>query len=508
MAIIATRPAPYQGAEIAAAYKAIYGGLPTGMMDKKGNLDPNIDYIYPGAVLKTPTGEDINASQLMSMYQQAKGGSGPDGAGGAPSAAIGARGGTSYLSAPAFGGNYGGIGSSGGMTTMATGNSPNMQQGNSQVLFMGGNPLSAAQTAQVMQMYQAYEAGDQQAGQNLLKWGAGMGLKPGELNTAVSNLRQSTGPNAAPSSPNAPETNALTQMAQIDPASEALRTALGKSYTDQLAQAQAPTAQQYQSYLDLFKQVDPAEYAQRQGLATSMDSYLKQAQAENALGSQLDPVTARQVEQQTRLGQAARGNVYGTPQMVQEAMTTGQAGEARKQQRLQNLSGALGQQQGYLGAGLGLGSTAMNLYQQGLGNRSAAQQSALGYLGSGQTPYQAGASYLNAAEQRAAMAAQGGPQYNPAALGQGVGGTSQQAPQYGLDIGAQTQNWYNSLGAYAGGGGMPVKNKGAAAAGGAMTGAVSGAAAGAPLAGATYGLSIPIGAVVGGALGGAGGYYS
>jgi hypothetical protein len=90
-----------------------------------------------------------------------------------------------------------------------------------------------------------------------------------------------------------------------------------------------------------------------------MDSYLKQAQTQAALGSQLDPVTARQVEQQTRLGQVARGNVYGTPQMVEEAMTTGQAGLALQQQRQQQLGTALGAQQSYLGAGLRLDDTAM-----------------------------------------------------------------------------------------------------------------------------------------------------
>lgn len=304
-----------------------------------------------------------------------------------------------------------------------------------------------------------------------------------------------------------PETQALKQMGQTDPATEALRQNLAKSYGDPNLAAH-PTAAQYKSYLDTFKQVDPEEYAQRAGLATSMDSYLRQVQAENALGSKLDPVTQMQVEQQARKAQAARGNLYGSGQGAVEAMTTGQAGQALKQQRLQNLQGGLGQQQSYLGAGLGLGDTAMQLYQQGLQNKANAQQSALGYLSSGQTPYQAGANYLNTAEQRAAMAAQGGPIYNPASLGTGVGGTSQQAPQYGLDIGSQSQNYFNSLNNAYGGGGGASKNRGAAAGIGAASGAISGAAAGAPLAGPTYGLSIPIGAVAGGLLGGASGYFS
>ena len=236
-----------------------------------------------------------------------------------------------------------------------------------------------------------------------------------------------------------PEVNAQKQLAQIDPTSEALRSSLGQSYADSLSKAAAPpSAADYQSYLNTFKQVDPAEYAARHGLGTSMDSYLKSMQDQFALGSTLDPTTAKQVEQQTRLAQAGRGNVYGTPQMVEEAMQSGQAGQALQQQRTQNLASALGGQQSYLGAGLGLGDTAMSLYQQGLANKGNAQQNALSYLSSGQTPYQAGASYMNQANANAANAAQGGPVYQPASLGQGNLGTAQQAPQYGLDVGSSS----------------------------------------------------------------------
>ena len=460
---------PYQGPEITAAYKAIYGELPAGMMDSRGNLLPAYQTIYPGAVLKTPTGENINASQLMYMAQK--------------------------NAAPA--GETGGV--------------------------------SAAMDAQIQAKY---------AQLGLKSPGSLLGASPQQVQGILSQLasyeKGQTPQSAAasptpPVDPNAPqpESVALQQIGKIDPASEALRTAVAGSYLTPLQQAGAPkldltakpSATDLRSYLDLFKQVDPEEYAQRAGLATSMDSYLKQAQAEAALGSQLDPVTARQVEQQTRAGQAARGNVYGTPQMVKEAMTTGQAGEARKQQRQAALGQALGAQQGYLGAGLGLGDTALGLYstnfsqnmqkyQQQLAALQAAQGGALSYLGSGQTPYQTGASYLNTAENRAATAAQGGPVYNPAALGQNYTGTAQQAPQYGLDIGNQTQNWYNSLAAYGGGSGAPQKNKTGAALSGAASGAISGGIAGATLAPASMGLSIPIGAVVGGALGGASGYFS
>jgi hypothetical protein len=405
-----------------------------------------------------------------------------------------------------------------------------------------------------------------------------------------------------------PETQALKQMQQIDPTSEALRSQVGQSYLDeQTKAAQGPTAADYQKQLDLYKQVDPAGYAQRvaqgqqvaegvtqsdqflkqaqdyvtqvtgqaptspqdalaqyqkldpqgyasaQALNTSEDQSLKSATDQLALGSQLDPVTQMQVEQQARKGQADRGNLYGSGQAATEAMTTGQAGQAllaqrqqaaaaansgmqsyltsgatlgsigdtRYQQGLTNRTGALGlegsalgtrqsavgAQQSYLTSGLDLGTTAMNLYQQQLANKANANQQALSYLGSGQTPYQAATGYVTGANANAATAAQGGPVYQPAALGAGTLGTSQQAPQYGLDVGAQAQSYYNSLNNFAGGGGS-TKNRTAAGLTGAASGAVSGAAAGAPLAAGTYGLSIPIGAVVGGALGGASGYYS
>jgi hypothetical protein len=302
-----------------------------------------------------------------------------------------------------------------------------------------------------------------------------------------------------------PETNALLQMGQIDPASEALRQQTAASYADP---SQKATAADYQSYLNTFKQVDPTEYAQRQGLATSMNSYLKSMQDQAALGSKLDPVTQMQVEQAARKGQADRGNLYGSGQAAVEAMTTGQAGQALLQQRQQALQSALGGQQSYLGAGLGLGDTAMQLYQQGLANKANAQQGALSYLSSGQTPYQAGASYLANAEGAAGNAAQGGPVYNPASLGTSYSGSAQSAPQYGIDLGAQSQNYFNSLNNAYGGGGGATKNRGGAAMAGAASGALSGATAGAALGGPYAPITAAAGGLLGGALGGASGYYS
>ena len=492
------------GSQLQAAYQAVFGGLPASMMDIKGDNAGNLssgysEGVYPGTVLPTPGGQQIDVTQLMNMYQlQQQQQRTAQATQGLIESGAGTSGPQSYLSTPA---SSKAQFQSSGATPMANG--VTSQQGGSQFLYKAdGTPLDAAQTAEIMRLITAYEGGDQQSGAAAQKWASALGI---DLTSAVSNLRQGTGPNAAPVSTTQPETAALGQMGQIDPQSEALRQQLAGSYADP-SKAANPTAADYQSYLDTFKQVDPAEYAARQGLGTSMGSYLKSVQDQYALGSQLDPVTARQVEQQARAGQAARGNVYGTPQMVSEAMATGQAGEARLQQRQAALAAALGGQQSYLGSGLGMGSTAMQLYQQGLANKANAQQSAMSYLSSGQTPYQAGASYLDRANANAAAAAQGGPVYNPTALGAGNLGTAQQAPQYGLDVGSQAQNYFNSLNnAYAGSAAGATKNKGASAGAGAASGALSGAAAGT----AVYpGVGTLVGAGLGAALGGASGYFS
>jgi hypothetical protein len=238
-------------------------------------------------------------------------------------------------------------------------------------------------------------------------------------------------PGAAAAAAQQPETRALSQIAQIDPTTEALRNQLASSYATPLAQSATPDASAIQSYLNMYQQVDPTGVAARNILGDQLTS-------QAALGSQLDPVTEREIEQATRRGQQSRGNVYGTPQLVSEAMTTGQAGLALQQQRQQAL-------QSYLSSGQTLGDVGLNLYNQQAANLRANQAGALGYLGSGSTPYQTGASYLDRANAAAASAAQGGPTYNPASLGAGYGGTAQQASQYGLDVGQQSQGAMQGL---------------------------------------------------------------
>jgi hypothetical protein len=355
---------------------------------------------------------------------------------------------------------------------------------------------------------------------------------------------------SASTAPALPEQNALGMMGQIDPTGEALRQSLGQSYLSTLGQApmptaptmaqgpsfaggQAPAAGDVQSYLDLYKQIDPEGYAQHANLATSMDQYVQQMQQQEALGTQLDPETVREITQATRQGQVARGNVYGTPQLMQEAVTRGQAGLAIQQQRQAQLASALGQQQGYLSSGMGLGDIANTLYQQGyarnlssyqaqqqaiqnqnqqalnlyqaqLGARSGAQSGALGYLGSGQTPLGAASSYIGMGEQAAGAAAGGGPQYNPASLGPTyTGAGASQFPQYGIDTSQLANQWYNSLGAY--GGQAAAPNKTGKALSGAATGALSGATAGTAI---SPGIGTAVGALAGAGLGAASSYYA
>jgi len=296
-----------------------------------------------------------------------------------------------------------------------------------------------------------------------------------------------------------PEQVALAQMAQIDPVTEALRQQVAASYLGTTFGG-PPSAGNVQSYLDLYGQIDPTGLAGRQQLGQDLA-------AQEALGTQLDPVTMRQIEQSVRQGQAARGNVYGTPQLVQEAMTTGQAGLALQQQRQAAL-------QGFYQSGQDIGNVAQSLYQTGLSNRLAQQQAALGYLGSGQTPYQAGASYLNMAEQRAAMAAQGGAAYMPQGpSGYYTGAGTSSFPQYGLDVSQLANQWQQSMnyGQYAGYNAQLAasQSKGSGGSmGGAAKGALSGAASGALAGSVIPGIGTAAGAIGGGLLGGLGGYFS
>jgi hypothetical protein len=270
------------------------------------------------------------------------------------------------------------------------------------------------------------------------------------------------GANALP-----PESAALAQMAQIDPTSEAARQWLASS----IAAPGAGAA----GMLGLYGQIDPTSLAMSQALGGQIGGDL-------ALGSTLDPTTQMQIEQASRAAQGARGNVYGVAPAVQEALTQGQAGLALQQARRQAA-------QSYLQSGVGLGPTALQL----LRNQQAATQS---YLGSGVTPYQAGAGYLSNIQNQAQQAAGGGPLYQPTGISPNP--YSYLNTNYGLSMGQEANQWYNSLLSQYG---MGLANAGPNRGMGALAGAAGGALSGA-LGGAAAGSAIPVIGTAAGAIGG------
>src|SRR4029077_6853650 len=254
----ATATDPYTGADIEAAYKAIFGGLPASMMDlKTGNIRPEFDKIYPGTVLKTPTGQEIQASQLMSTYQQgqtgaAAGGQAPGAAGAVPSYLSGSQAANTRQAA-----NIQGI------ANMATNSYYSPTTGQPQVsdqqaiqyyVSMGGNPNIDPATARAY--FTAKNPNFGQSGVNpqdainyYIQQGGNPQIDPA---TAVSFYEAQHPDVMAKGVANAamtPEQRALGQMQTIDPASETLRTALASSYLTPLQQAGAPKASDYQSYL-------------------------------------------------------------------------------------------------------------------------------------------------------------------------------------------------------------------------------------------------------------------
>jgi hypothetical protein len=466
-----------------------------GRLSAPAQFGLNETYLHSGMGWALPSQQQVWAMRLAQQQRAAQGAPGTQGV----STGTGIQAAPSYWgAAPQSGGtqagSVGALGATGGnatqqmATTTATQIPTNVSipewqrwygQNVGKTILVNGQPRTIGTDIQPDEMLQAFQS-------NNVGWGA-MSAPAGPQAPAA----PIGGPGQAQ-----PESVALAQMAQIDPTSEALRTGLGQSYLTQLAKTSQPTAADFQSLLKTYAQVDPTGAAARSKLGSDLA-------AQEALGTKLDAATQREVEQATRQAQIARGNVYGTPQLVQEAMTRGQAGLALQQQRQQAL-------QGYLSSGQTTGDVAMNLYNQRQNQLRASQGAALGYLGSGQTPYQAGASYLNIAQQNAAMAAQGGPQYNPASLGQQYTGAGAPSfPQYGLDMSQLAGNWYNNINqanlqAY--GLGQAYGQKGGSGMG-AATGALSGAASGA-LAGsaAMPGWGTLIGAGVGAVAGGLGGY--
>lgn len=107
-----------------------------------------------------------------------------------------------------------------------------------------------------------------------------------------------------------PEERATQQLRQIDPESYQTAVQLGQRYrqmaTEPLPATTTPQTEQLRSQLE------------------------QEAINQLALGSQLGAEEQRQYQQAARAAQTARGNIFGVAPAVEEAVTTGAAGEQRK----------------------------------------------------------------------------------------------------------------------------------------------------------------------------------
>ena len=172
----------------------------------------------------------------------------------------------------------------------------------------------------------------------------------------------------------------VDEIRQIDPATADLITNITKGYQDLAAAELGPTT-------------DPATEALRRDIQDKLT-------AQVALGSQLDAEERRQYEQAARAAQTARGNIFGVAPAVEEAVTTGLAGEARMKERLgaassflssgQSVTDALRRDQAFrdaaklnrLGAAADFTASGATMYN--MANRRAAEQSgALAALAAG-----------------------------------------------------------------------------------------------------------------------------
>jgi hypothetical protein len=157
-----------------------------------------------------------------------------------------------------------------------------------------------------------------------------------------------------------PEERTLKQIDEIDPTVGATVRALSKEYQTMVETPLAPTT-------------NPETEAFRRDVE-------QRIAAQVALGSQLGAEEQRQYQQAARAAQTARGNIFGVAPAVEEAVTTGLAGEQRLQARL-------GAAQGFLASGQSMTDAAA----RDVGLRNALTQSRLGaaqgFIASGPTMY-------------------------------------------------------------------------------------------------------------------------
>ena len=208
-----------------------------------------------------------------------------------------------------------------------------------------------------------------------------------QASTALANFRESL---------RLPEQRTLDQIKEIDPNLFNTITQLTRQYGELAATPIGPTT------------AESTEALRRQTE--------EQIAGQLALGSQLGAEERRQYEQAARAAQTARGNVFGVAPAVEEAVTTGLAGEQR-------LAARLGAAQGFLSSG----QSVSDALARDVSLRNALQQSRLGaaaeFVAAGPTPYnlaaqraqqqQAGIAGLMAAAQPPAT---GGFQATPSAM--------------------------------------------------------------------------------------------
>ena len=157
-----------------------------------------------------------------------------------------------------------------------------------------------------------------------------------------------------------PEERTLQQIKQIDPNIGDMISALTAQYKENLTKPLAATT-------------SPETEAFRRDVEQRIAGQV-------ALGSQLGAEEQRQYQQAARAAQTARGNIFGVAPAVEEAVTTGLAGEQRLQARL-------GAAQGFLSSG----QTMSDAMARDVGLREALTQSRLGaaqgFIASGPTAY-------------------------------------------------------------------------------------------------------------------------
>jgi hypothetical protein len=163
-----------------------------------------------------------------------------------------------------------------------------------------------------------------------------------------------------------PEQRTLAQIKEIDPTTYESIINLQKQYATLAKEPVAPTT-------------SPETEAFRRDVEQRIAGQV-------ALGSQLGAEEQRQYQQAARAAQTARGNIFGVAPAVEEAVTTGAAGEQR-------LAARLGAAQGFLASG----QTMSDAMARDVGLREALTQSR---LGAAQSLIAGGPTLYNMASQR------------------------------------------------------------------------------------------------------------